>query len=180
MLRHAERRVEEHWVKQDADANGWLECYLTHYRALIDFLGTNREDPRKFGGSTDLTLTPAETWAEREIDMSGPEAQALVADGKTLRKRWYNDISQFLSHMTGRRVEDGAFTWDWRAMSAELNPVLAGFRALAAKNGLTWRGKFLHELGAEPGASAVAVEPLGPASTSSNVTYTTRITSSGQ
>lgn len=180
MLRHAERRVEEHWAKRDADANGWLECYLTHYRALIDFLGTTRETPRTFHGSTDLTLTPTETWAEMAIDMSGPEAQKLIVDGKGLRDRWFLDISQFLSHVTARRYKDGAFTWDWRAMTVALDPVLAAFRALAAANGLTWRDRFLYELAAEPGASSATVETLGPASTAPSVTFTTKITSSSQ
>lgn len=145
MLRHAERRIEEHWAKGDADANAWLECYLTHYRALIEFLGANRREPKQFGASTDLTLTPTETWADKRLDMSGPEARALIADGKALRDRWHDDISQFLSHMTNRRVEAG-FRWDWRAMSAQLEPVIAAFRTLAAKNGLTWRDKFLYEI----------------------------------
>jgi hypothetical protein len=122
-----------------SDPDDWrrwcsLECFLLHFRNLIEFFGRPADN-----GDTLSVLKP-----ERIVD--NPQSQ------DELRKLYRNDlwakyevrketepkdkISRYLQHCTEQRIEDK--TWRVEEMFKELEPLMSRFEALQSDNHRPW------------------------------------------
>ena len=105
------------WEEGDHDV--YLECFLVHYRNLIEFLGGanhHRED--------DLSTSKPEEWAEGRVDTN--EIRKIRNSVQNLDQSYYSDISKYIQHCTAKRheVDRG---WDVNEMFGELNGILSAF-----------------------------------------------------
>ncbi len=114
MLNHCyEKLLKEKW-QDTPDNNISLECFLLHYRNLIEF----------FGDSADLKPSESEVWSPRSLPS---EELASIQDRGPYDKYW-RLISQYLQHCTKSRIRDRG--WDVKEMYVELKGVLDNFRRL--------------------------------------------------
>jgi len=126
-------------LAEQNDPSSWLtlECFLLHFRNLIEFFG---KEPR----GDDLSIRRPETiWG---LDATTrPTAEILAR----LRREdlWekyevrdtteFNDkVSRYLQHCTEQRVENKK--WRVREMFEELQPTLAEFENLLTDNSRPW------------------------------------------
>jgi len=91
-----------------------LECFLLHYRNLIEF----------FGNAEDLKASEWKEWSPRQLSA---EEVASISDRKPFDNH-RGQISQYLQHCTKSRTRDR--DWDVKGMYEELKPVLENFRRL--------------------------------------------------
>jgi hypothetical protein len=113
------------------EAYGLLECFLLHYRNLIDFLG---KKPTR----DDLSVTKPKAWA-MGMDFRGEEIQSLNGKGKDLwqeyedRKRRSDTISRYLQHCTEQRTMRK--DWPLDKMYKSIRPLVEDFRQLVGNPG---------------------------------------------
>jgi hypothetical protein len=120
------------------DPSSWLalECFLLHFRNLIEFFG---KEPR----GDDLSIRRSETiWPDAT---ARPTAEALTQlHREDLWERYevrdatqFNDkISRYLQHCTEQRVEGR--NWRVREMFEELQPTLSEFENLLTDTTRPW------------------------------------------
>jgi hypothetical protein len=117
---------------QRATFNVFLECFLLHYRNILEFLsGEHHREARKAGETSDLSTADPMPWAGREL--RAEELQAFQAPAKIIDEKYFLDISQYLQHCTERRFEGSRF-WNYREMFAELEPAILAFVGCFPKN----------------------------------------------
>jgi hypothetical protein len=109
--------------------SAFLECFLLHYRNLIEFLGN---EPKK-RYNTDLLVSSI--WQELKI----PEPRQLAkiqGEGKKLFDRYEPSagvkISQYLHHCTTHRVNKKG--WNTSRMMRELDPLLIEVEEALGRN----------------------------------------------
>ena len=122
MLDHCYKKlVQEH----APNIQGYLllECFLLHYRNLLDFFG---KEPHR----DDLSICNPEDWAPGPgSDKDG--VQRLGAKGRSLwqeyedRRRRSDTISRYLHHCTKQRTE--AKDWPVREMYSKIAPLIQEF-----------------------------------------------------
>lgn len=119
MLRFAASRLLRGRWESDKEKWVHLECFLLHYRNLIEFLGKEQDDVRK----TDLHLS--NIW--QRLGVRGPAQLPRIHDqGNKLwakYERVRDKISVYLQHCTILRTESKS--WEVGAMNDEIEPVLA-------------------------------------------------------
>jgi hypothetical protein len=103
------------------ELNMRLECFLLHYRNLIEFFSGKKH--RKNG--TDISVARPEVWCGRAL--KADERDAMVTSATELMDEYWEDISQFLQHCTQRRFLE-ARDWDPQKMSNRLKPATEYFR----------------------------------------------------
>ncbi|SRR5216683_3777682 len=110
---------------QKAHFNTFLECFLIHYRNLIEFFcGDHHKWAKKPGDTSDLSTADPAAWAGR--DLSAAELAELRAPAKEINQRHFREISQYLQHCTERRFSEDKF-WNYRTMYVELRPIIEAF-----------------------------------------------------
>jgi hypothetical protein len=120
MLRFAASRLLRGTWESDKDQWAYLECFLLHYRNLIEFLGKEQ----RLVQDTDLHLS--NIWRR----LSVPEPAQLSKIRKQGDKLWAkyervkDRISRYLQHCTTLRTEWKP--WKVGAMNGEIEPILAG------------------------------------------------------
>ena len=107
------------------ELNMALECYLLHYRNLIEFF--SGEKHRKTKKAADISVANAKAWCGR--DLTAEERDALSSSPRNLVAKYFDDLSQFLQHCTERRFLETR-DWDVKGMSAELQPTIDLFRKI--------------------------------------------------
>jgi hypothetical protein len=113
---------------QKAHFNAFLECFLIHYRNLVEFFsGNHHRTAKKPEDTSDLSTADSGPWAGRVL--SAEELAELQAPAKNLDGRYFLDISQYLQHCTERRFLEDKF-WNYRDMYAELRPTIKAFLRL--------------------------------------------------
>jgi len=159
MLRYAARNLEtgEKWARWT-----FLECFLLHFRNLIEFFGKNPERdnlsiqrpkkfwPRGFQPPTqDLALlSRPDLWEKYE------------GQGKP------DKVSRYLQHCTEQRVENKS--WDVKMMGSDIFPVLKAFEKILPVKERSWDVSS-HEILALPSASlSTATTPKRVVMVSSN------------
>jgi hypothetical protein len=108
-----------------ASFNVFLECFLLHYRNVMEFLsGNHHRKGKRPGESSDLSTADPRPWAGREL--SPEEVAKIQSPAKTIDDKYFQDISQYLQHCTERRFAEGKF-WKYGEMFAELRPAIEAF-----------------------------------------------------
>jgi len=106
----------------------FLECFLLHYRNLIDFFsGKHHRQAKGLNGTADLSTMNAMPWAGRDLTES--EKGRLQAPAAKLDEEYCKEISQYLQHCTERRFSEGR-EWCCRDMYRELEPTISEFLRL--------------------------------------------------
>jgi len=128
MLKYCYRKlVEEKKPLRKLDGYVLLECFLLHYRNLIDFFG---KEPSR----DDLSISRPVDWAEdSKIDQA--RISSLTA-AKKLREEYEghgmpDTISRYLHHCTKQRTQ--AKAWPVQEMYSKLDPFIEGFLGLFPK-----------------------------------------------
>lgn len=133
--------------------NAFLECFLLHYRNVMEFLsGNHHRKAKKPGETSDLSTADPKPWAGREL--SPEELAEIQTAAKTIDDKYFQDISQYLQHCTERRFAEDRF-WKYGEMFAELRPAIQAF---------------LRRFPIRPG-SGTQVPSLGNAASTATVTY---------
>lgn len=111
-----------------ASFNAFLECFLLHYRNVMEFLsGNHHRKAKKPGETSDLSTADPRPWAGREL--SPEELAKIQSSARIIDDKYFQDISQYLQHCTERRFAEGKF-WKYREMAAELRPASEAFLQL--------------------------------------------------
>ena len=111
-----------------ASFNAFLECFLLHYRNVMEFLsGNHHRKAKKLGETSDLSTADPKPWAGR--DLSQEELAKIQSPAKTIDHKYFQDIAQYLQHCTERRFAEDRF-WKYREMFAELRPAIEAFLQL--------------------------------------------------
>jgi hypothetical protein len=119
MLRFAASRLHRGRWDSDKDQWAYLECFLVHYRNLIEFLGKKQKRVKK----TDLHVSTI--WQRLGV----PEPAQLPRIREQGAKLWAryecvkDKISVYLQHCTTLRTQSKS--WQVGAMNDEIEPVLA-------------------------------------------------------
>ena len=124
MLDYCFQKLREHpahWLPGDECV--YLECFLLHYRNLLDFF---RGKPR----TDDLNILRSRAWGTSKI--SQQDLDKLKHRGAKLAGKYYQELSKYLQHCTTRRYEADK-EWDEQAMYNELKPILTEFRELVGR-----------------------------------------------
>ncbi len=100
-----------------------LECFLLHYRNLIEF----------FGDAEDLKVSEWKEWAPRKLSA---EELASISDKEPF-KNHRGQISQYLQHCTKSRTRDRG--WNVKEMYGQLKGILESFRRLFPVEPITER-----------------------------------------
>jgi hypothetical protein len=138
---------------QRALFNAFLECFLLHYRNVMEFLsGNHHRKAKKPGETSDLSTADPKPWAGREL--SPEELAEIQTPAKTIDVKYSKDISQYLQHCTERRFAEDRF-WKYGEMFAELRPAIQAF---------------LRRFPVRPGGGT-HVPTLGNAASTATVTY---------
>ncbi len=119
MLRHAAKLNEHNW-EHERDAWVHLECFLLHYRNLIEFFG--KKDRRE----TDIHVTTI--WELVKIEPP-KNLDTIYKDGIVLHERYEPSekagggrISQYLSHCTKKRTDPKC--WEVNPMMNDIKPLI--------------------------------------------------------
>lgn len=130
MLRYAAFRLRS--------AQGWdewvfLECFLLHFRNLIEFFGS--DSPNR----DNLSIVKAELFWPKGETIPGRQLQKLYQkdlwekyEGKEKRDK----ISRFLQHCTEERVKPK--DWNVSQMLDDLNPLIEEFEKLLPSKERRW------------------------------------------
>lgn len=106
-----------------------LECFLLHFRNLIEFFG-------KTAKGDDLSVSRPADWSQGKT-ISEDQRRKLEEDGMKLWKEheWRekdaphkDTISRYLQHCTKQRTESR--DWQVKEMFEKLGPLIKGFRSL--------------------------------------------------
>jgi hypothetical protein len=100
------------------EMNMTIECFLLHYRNLIEFFGGAKRY------KDDLSIVAPEAWSDRELT---PKEIETFASTKAMLADYWKDISQFLQHCTERRFEEFK-EWDPQEMWDRIEPTVKIFR----------------------------------------------------
>jgi hypothetical protein len=140
-------------ANQRASFNVFLECFLLHYRNVMEFLsGAHHRKAKKQDETSDLSTADPKPWAGREL--SAEELAEIQAPANTIDDKYFQDISQYLQHCTERRFDEGKF-WNYREMFTELLPAIRAFlQRFPARSG-----------------SGVEVPTLGNGGSTATITY---------
>ncbi len=112
-------------ANQRALFNAFLECFLLHYRNVMEFLsGAHHRKAKKLGETSDLSTADPKPWAGREL--SPGELAEIQTPAKKIDDKYFHDISQYLQHCTERRFDERKF-WNYGEMFAELRPAIQAF-----------------------------------------------------
>src|ERR1700682_1228529 len=120
------RLAKDHLVSPTNTVEEWvyLECFLLHFRNLIEFFGKPGSD------ATDLSLSrPERIWTERSPEQVELEVMTRHDLWEKYDTRDNPDaISKYLHHCTTQRTQPK----DWRVhdMFEELRPVIEKFESL--------------------------------------------------
>jgi hypothetical protein len=118
--RHCFNRLRQEGVPEIWDEWMFLEGFLLHHRALIEFFSG-----RHHRGADDLSFADPAVWAGRVV--SEREAETFRQPARLLEDRGvWSDISQFLHHCTIRRYLEEKH-WPVSQMYDELNPIVIEF-----------------------------------------------------
>jgi hypothetical protein len=122
LLRHCHAVLTTRRPTDHLDLCVYVEAYLVHYRALLEFFsgGTSRF-------STDYRITAPAAWNGAAVATS--KIDAIVVRARPLKDRWFNSIGQQLQHMTSHRV-DTDYTWKIPEMHDALEEVIGAFEAI--------------------------------------------------
>lgn len=138
--------------------NVFLECFLLHYRNVMEFLSGNHHRVKP-GETRDLSTFDPKPWAGREL--SPGELAEIQTPAKTIDDKYFQDISQYLQHCTERRFAEGRF-WNYRDMFVELRPAIQAFlRRFPVRPG---RGTHLPTLGDGSSTATVTYSDWNPLS----------------
>lgn len=107
------------------ERNVYLEAYLVHFRALLEFFAHPRNRVRR----TDLSVRRPTDWATRPVTEA--EIHQVTSLAEPLHATWFDTISQQLSHCTQPRYEQKQ-SWAIASMHTEMEKVIAAFDALHA------------------------------------------------
>lgn len=120
MLRYSLKRWRETDLGFDpGDRNAFLECFLLHYRILVEFLSGRKNK------QTDLVVSSPKVWMPmRRVDQR--ETSSLQKRGRALRDRYHDKISKFLQHCTEARADIGQ-EWHPEKMYDEIQESLSEF-----------------------------------------------------
>ena len=136
MLRFAAGKLQQ---PQPDTPESWfsLECFLLHFRNLIEFFGKKPQEARKKNDNLSI-LKPEKFWSENQM----PSDDKL----KPLRRMdlWEkyegngkpDKISRYLQHCTEQRVEGKS--WDVDEMLSDLDPVIKDFEKLLPDKQRRW------------------------------------------
>jgi hypothetical protein len=119
MVRFAASRLLRGTWESDKDKWACLECFLLHYRNLIEFLGKEQHLVQ----ATDLHVS--NIWQRVGL----PEPQQLPRIRAQSEKLWVKyervdeRISRYLQHCTTQRTQ--VKSWEVGTMNGELEPLLA-------------------------------------------------------
>ena len=120
-------------------ADGWsswrnLECYLLHFRNLIEFFGKPADN-----GDT-LSILKAESFSEdheQQEELKKLYRNDLWTKYEVRRDGEENDkISRYLQHCTEERVNDKS--WRVREMFKELSPLMDRFEKILPDTNCPW------------------------------------------
>jgi hypothetical protein len=103
------------------ELNMTIECFLLHYRNLIEFFSGAKH--RKNG--SDISIAKPEVWSGRKF--TEQEAKALAIPAQKLVDEYWTVISQFLQHCTIRRFKE-FMDWDLQEMWDKLEFASKFFR----------------------------------------------------
>jgi len=103
------------------ELNMTIECFLLHYRNLIEFFSGSKHREK----GIDISIAKPEVWSGRQL--TEQEAKALVIPAQKLVDEYWTDISQFLQHCTLRRFKEFR-DWDLQEMWDKLEFGLKFFR----------------------------------------------------
>jgi hypothetical protein len=119
MVRFAARRLLRGRWESDKDKWAYLECFLLHYRNLIEFLG------REENLLQDTDLHVSNIWQRLEVPEPA-QLRKIRGQGDKLwakYERVRDKISRYLQHCTTLRTESKS--WEVGTMCGELEAVLA-------------------------------------------------------
>lgn len=123
MLDFSYRRIPQMDNAPDrGDWNAFLECFLLHYRNLIEFFAGKAARRGKGPRDTDLSIIKPDDWAPSSFDRS--LIPKLTCDD--LYNTYFQKISQYLQHCTKVRAEEPQ-SWKTAAMYVQINPTLVAF-----------------------------------------------------
>lgn len=135
MLRFTAGRFEKAESKWGEWSN--LECFLLHFRNLIEFFGNPR--PR---GDDLSTQTPKKIWTDPATMPTQAHLDPLYREDlwtkyEVRKKAQLNDkISRYLQHCTEQRVEGKE--WKIGEMFGELDPLMSAFEDLLPDKERPW------------------------------------------
>lgn len=126
MLRYAASQLE---ASEKFKNWAFLECFLLHFRNLIEFFGRNsRED--------DLSVfKPERFWPSADI----PTQELMQLRRSDLWEKYENKrdkISRYLHHCTEQRIESKS--WDVQMMLQDISPVIEKFEQLLPLKERRW------------------------------------------
>ena len=99
-----------------------VECFLLHYRNLIEFFSGAKH--RK---GSDISVADPAVWAGRPLNPA--ELNSLQTPAQKLSDEYWVDLSQFLQHCTERRYKE-LKEWNPKEMMDKVRPVLTSFKTL--------------------------------------------------
>ena len=159
MVRFAASRLLRGEWESGKDRWACLECFLVHYRNLIEFLG--KEQPLVQGND----LHVSNIWQRMGIPEPAQlprireQGDALWAKYERVADR----ISRYLQHCTTLRTEPK--TWEVGTMNGELEPVLADVERALRRGSHSWKPERpVVFLGAESSSTATVgtFQPCSP------------------
>jgi len=109
------------------ETNMAVECFLLHYRNLIEFFSGAKHRKQTDRQKPDISVADPRVWAGRTL--TPDELNSLQTPARSLFDAYWADISQFLQHCTERRFKDFK-EWNLQEMNGKLNPILECFRRL--------------------------------------------------
>jgi hypothetical protein len=130
MLEFCFQRLKENENKwpTTCDFYVYLEAYLLHYRNLVAcFSGQHHRSPNKTSHSFDVDFSDLSVWTSRKL--SNQEVGEITGPAKQLDNEYFDDISQFLSHVTSRRSTE-EMNWKVTEMNTRITPILKRFLEL--------------------------------------------------
>jgi hypothetical protein len=119
MLRFAASRLLRGTWESDKDQWAYLECFLLHYRNLVEFLGKEQ----RLVQDTDLHVS--NIWRRLSVP-EPPQLSKIREQGDKLwakYERVRDRISRYLQHCTTLRT--AWKHWEVGAMNGEIEPILA-------------------------------------------------------
>ena len=96
----------------------YLECFLLHYRNLVEFFSGKASKTRH------LRITEPEVWCGRKL--TNQELESIRQPAGRLYTRYNGDISTYLAHCTKQRYEQDKL-WNVSEMMKGIEPVIAEF-----------------------------------------------------
>jgi hypothetical protein len=121
------KEYENRW-KNNCDFYVCLEVYLLHFRNLLAcFSGKHHRKPRTGSCSFDVDFSNLSVWTARRLEQA--QIDGVRNPARLLDDEYYEDISQFLSHVTTRRSAE-EMRWKVEEMNKKIRPVVEEFLKL--------------------------------------------------